>query len=90
MSGLAGVAPRVNVGSSQRRGWGPTCTPGAGGTPAAPAGASGGGWQNGSSTYITQAQLEHDIAAYTSQLALIDVWHIQDIQYCNKTGKLEC
>ena len=27
-------------------------------------------------------QLEHDIAAYTSQLAFIDVWHIQDIHYC--------
>lgn len=82
MSGLAGVAPRVNVGSSQCRGLGPTCTPGAGSTPAAPAGASGGGWQNGSSTYESQAQLEHTIAAHKSQLAFMDLWYIQDKHSC--------
>jgi len=73
VGGLAGVAPRVDVGSSQYRGGGPTCTLGAGSTPAAPAGASGGGWQNGSSTYITQAQLQHNIAVYKSQLAFINI-----------------
>jgi len=73
VSGLAGVAPGVDVGSSQCRGGGPTCTPGAGSTPAAPAGASGGGWQNGSSTYITHAQFEHNIAAHKSQLAVINI-----------------
>ncbi len=82
MSGLAGVAPRVDVGSSQRRRGCPTCTPGAGSTPATPAGASGGGWQDGSSTCITQAQLDHNIAAYKAKPALVDLWHMQDIHCC--------
>lgn len=89
MSGLAGVAPRVDVGSSQCRGCGPTCTPGAGSTPAAPAGASGGGWQDGSSTYITQAQLEHNIAANRPQLAFVNLWNIEDI-HSRYTHKIHC